>query len=85
MTTPFSHTFNVVHQQVRPSPSGSGDDLLTVKEVAAIFRLDTSTVRRWIRNGKIPAVELPHSGTRTVYRIKRHTVQTLLVEHPMPE
>lgn len=55
-------------------------ELLTVREVSKIFRLDASTVRRWIKIGKIPAVELPHAGKRTVYRVKRATMEKLLIE-----
>jgi len=42
---------------------------LTVDEVAAIFRVNIETVRRWIRAGELPALNL--GGPRSGYRIKR--------------
>lgn len=56
------------------------DELLTIKEAARVFRLDASTIRRWIKTGQIPAIELPHSQKRTVYRIRRRVIDALLVE-----
>ena len=58
-------------------------DLLTVREVAKQLRVDDTTVRRWIKNGALEAITLPHRGTRQAYRIRRSTVDALLtpVEH----
>lgn len=53
-------------------------DLLTVSEVGKIFRVDDTTVRRWIKNGVLQAVALPHSNKRQAYRVKRETVDALL-------
>ncbi len=39
-------------------------DLLTVREVAKQLRVDDTTVRRWIKNGVLEAISLPHRGTR---------------------
>jgi excisionase family DNA binding protein len=61
--------------------SGSGQPtsgLLTVREVAEILRCDATTIRRWLKNGAMQAIELPHPGTRMSYRIKRETLDTLL-------
>jgi excisionase family DNA binding protein len=54
------------------------EELLTVQEVASILRVDEATVRRWIKNGTLEAVKLPHRGKREVHRIKRTTLQTIL-------
>lgn len=54
------------------------NDLLTVTEVADILRVDPTTVRRWIKNGVLEAVSLPHKDKRQAYRIKRETVEKLL-------
>ena len=56
------------------------NDLLTVSEVADILRVDDTTVRRWVKNGVLEAVSLPHGGLRQSYRIKRETVEKLLGE-----
>ena len=54
------------------------DELLTVHEVAKTLRVDDTTVRRWITQGALEAVTLPHRGKRQVYRIKRATLDTVL-------
>lgn len=33
--------------------------LLTTSEVAKILRVDGSTIRRWVAEGRLPAVTLP--------------------------
>lgn len=53
-------------------------DLLTVREVAKQLRVDDTTVRRWIKNGVLEAITLPHRGTRQAYRIRRATLNRLL-------
>lgn len=53
-------------------------DLLTVQEVARIFRVDDTTVRRWVKSGAMEAVPLPHVNDRVAYRIKRVTVDKVL-------
>jgi excisionase family DNA binding protein len=53
-------------------------DLLTVREVAKRLRVDDTTVRRWIKNGVLEAITLPHRGTRQAYRIRRATIDALL-------
>ena len=54
------------------------DDLLTIHEVAQRLRVDDTTVRRWISNGVLEAVTLPHLGKRRGYRVKQATLDTLL-------
>ncbi len=52
--------------------------LLTVEEVARRLRVDTTTVRRWIKQGVLEAVILPHVNERQAYRIKQSTLDHLL-------
>jgi excisionase family DNA binding protein len=52
------------------------DDLLTVAEVAAMLRLNDQTVRKWLRDGRLPGIYL---GTRTAgWRVKRSDVTAFL-------
>jgi excisionase family DNA binding protein len=53
-------------------------ELLTVSEVAKILRVDDTTVRRWVKQGALEAVVLPHVNTRQAYRIKRETLGRVL-------
>lgn len=60
-------------------------DLLTVREVANRLRVDDTTVRRWIKNGALEAITLPHQGKREVYRVKKDTLDTLLTSPAVAE
>jgi excisionase family DNA binding protein len=53
-------------------------DLLTVAEVAQRLRVDDTTIRRWIKQGALQAVSLPHVNKRQAYRIKRETLDHVL-------
>ncbi len=53
-------------------------DLLTVSEVAQILRVDDTTVRRWVKQGVLDAVVLPHVNERQAYRIKRETLDKVM-------
>lgn len=58
------------------TPDLSGyPNLLTVGELADQLKVDDSTVRRWIGNGSLDAVELPHVNERVVYRISENTLE----------
>ena len=59
-------------------------DLLTVREVAQQLRVDDTTVRRWIKNGVLEAITLPHRGARQAYRIRKSTLDNLLTPPPQP-
>ena len=59
-------------------------DLLTVREVAKQLRVDDTTVRRWIKNGVLEAITLPHRGARQAYRIRRATLEALLAPQQSP-
>ncbi len=54
------------------------EELLTVHEVAQQLRVDDTTVRRWIKNGVLEAISLPHKGLRQAYRVRRSTLDALL-------
>lgn len=52
-------------------------DLLTIAEVARLLRVDHTTVRRWIKQGTLEAVPLPHKNERQVYRVKRAAIDAI--------
>lgn len=64
-------------------------ELLTVAEVARILRVDDTTVRRWVKQGSLEAVILPHVNARQAYRIKRESIDAVLAgstaRQPEPE
>jgi excisionase family DNA binding protein len=51
----------------------SGDELMTVAEIAAVLKLNQQTIRNWIDQGRLPAVRI---GRRV--RVKRIDFQQLL-------
>jgi len=51
---------------------------MTVKEVAEILRLDDTTIRRYVKQGILEAVVLPHTGKRQAYRVKKATLDAIL-------
>ncbi len=53
-------------------------DLYTVSEVARLLRVDATTVRRWIKQGTLAALSLPHVNERQSYRVTNETLQRLL-------
>lgn len=53
-------------------------ELLTVKELSDILRVDGTTARRWIKNGALEAVTLPHAGKRQSYRVRRTALENIL-------
>jgi excisionase family DNA binding protein len=60
------------------------NELLTVSEVARILRVDDTTVRRWVKQGALEAVILPHVNERQAYRVKREIVEKILQESLQP-
>ena len=68
----------VAEKQKEGSVANNDSDLLTVREVAEQLRVDDTTVRRWIKNGILEAITLPHRGQRQAYRIRRATLDMLL-------
>ena len=54
------------------------DDLLTVSEVAVLLRLNEQTVRKWLRERRLPGIYL---GTRQAgWRVRRSDVERFLDE-----
>ena len=54
----------------------SDDELMTVPEVAAMLRLNEQTVRKWLRDGRLPGIYL---GSRTAgWRVRRADVTAFL-------
>jgi excisionase family DNA binding protein len=53
-------------------------DLLTVSEVARLLRVDDTTVRRWVKQGALEAIVLPHVNERQAYRVRRSTLEQLI-------
>jgi excisionase family DNA binding protein len=55
-------------------------DLLTISEVAKKLRVDATTVRRWVKNGALDAINLPHVGKRQIYRVRQETLASILAK-----
>ena len=60
------------------------DELLTVSEVAKRLRVDETTVRRWVTNGVLEAISLPHKGKRKAYRIRQATLDKIIMGQATP-
>lgn len=54
------------------------NELLTVNEVAEVLRCDATTVRRWIEQGTLEALALPHLNERKIYRVRREELDKIL-------
>jgi excisionase family DNA binding protein len=74
----FKQNGHKTEKEVCLMQSNNGSQLLTVREVAQQLRVDDTTVRRWIKNGVLEAISLPHRGARQAYRVRRATLDTLL-------
>jgi len=72
-------------QYSHASQHEEAQELLTVREIARKLRCDDTTVRRWIKNGALEAISLPHRGKRQAYRIRRSTLDTLLTTSALSE
>lgn len=79
-----SSTETLVNEIQGMEASVQKDELLTVHEVARRLRVDDTTVRRWINNGILEAITLPHSGKRRGYRVKQSTLDVLLKAPVLP-
>ena len=55
-------------------------EFMTVHEVASSLRVDDTTVRRWIKNGALESIVLPHQGKRCTYRIPKSSYDKLFSE-----
>ena len=52
---------------------------LSVRDVAALFRISTKTVRRWIKSGDLPATRLGRD-----WRVARSDLHTLAKKRSNP-
>ena len=59
-------------------------EYFTPRDIAKRFRVDDSTVRRWIRTGALDA-ETIRLGKRNRHRIRKATIETLEASSPPPE
>lgn len=50
------------------------EELITVEEAARIFKVRRETIRRYIKNGHLPAVTLPGGD----YRLRISDIQKLI-------
>ncbi|HRN70690.1 MAG TPA: helix-turn-helix domain-containing protein [Candidatus Woesebacteria bacterium] len=57
-------------------------DLLTVREVAEVLRVSPLTIKRWGKNGKLPAIRINSRGDR---RYKKEVILRLLGENQVVE
>lgn len=55
-------------------------DLLTTTEVARLLGVDRTTVARYVRQGKLPAIHLPSGHVR----IRREDLERLLGDEKKP-
>jgi excisionase family DNA binding protein len=65
--------------QMGETEMSSTHNWLTVREVASELQVHEETVRRWIRAGELPAIEL--GGPRTMYRIRPADLGAFMRQH----
>jgi excisionase family DNA binding protein len=53
-------------------------DLLTVAEVAAVFRVDAKTINRWANGGRLRSVRTPGGAGPGHHRFSRTDIEALL-------
>ena len=63
------------HMVIAPPSSMSKDRLLTVEEVAERLGVNQDTVRRWIRNQELEAIDL---GGRAGYRVTESALEKFI-------
>ena len=58
------------------------DEWLTVKDVATYLKVAEETVRRWVRDGELPALTL---GRKAGFRIRETDLQAFIAARYGPE
>ena len=71
-------TEDVTHSKKAHTSPDVFPPLMTVGAVARLLLVDDTTVRRWIKQGILEAVQLPHMNKRQAYRVRADTVARLL-------
>lgn len=71
-------TIEIIEETAKNIVELEEDALLKVTEVADYLRVDSTTVRRYITNGLINAVVLPHNRKRASYRIRKSELTRIL-------
>ena len=56
------------------------DNLITVEELAVIFRVSPQTIRNWVARGKIPHIQI---GRRNLFR--KRSLQQWLIQKEEPQ
>lgn len=56
------------------------DNLITVEELAVIFRVSPQTIRNWVARGKIPHIQI---GRRNLFHLRR--LQQWLIQKEEPQ
>ena len=63
-------------------PEGEQDRWLTVEQIAALFQINQETVRRWIRAGELPVLDI--GGPKAGYRIKQSDLDAFIAQRYGP-
>jgi excisionase family DNA binding protein len=56
--------------------------LLTTSEVAEVFRVDRTTITRWVMTGRLKAIALP--GRRGLLRYRKSDIEAILAAEQPP-
>ena len=57
-------------------PGHSQAEWLTVEQVAELLQINAETVRRWIRGGELPVLDI--GGPKAGYRIRRDALDAYI-------
>ncbi len=60
----------------------TSEEWLTVQDVAKRFQVSEETVRRWIRSGELPVLDL--GGPKAGYRIRPHDLDAFMAKRYGP-
>jgi excisionase family DNA binding protein len=62
--------------------SDEADRWMTVEQVAEMLLVNPETVRRWIRSGELPVLNI--AGPKGGYRIRRRDLDAYIAKHYGP-
>ena len=63
---------------INTSVPSEDERLLTVPEVARRLRVNAGTVRKWVHDGLLEAIILPHRGKRVSYRVRASLIEQIV-------